>query len=147
MPKIPQVKDMNEFVLMFNNQVLGKGVSLTDNYDRGVQDIDELGNFYVQETIATKFSGTLTMTALELSVAAGGVLEQLAVVPDGFDDVDMRFADINIIEINKTTLEEVTTWIGCDMTGGSVTRAPHAIVGRNVTWRYKRRLTKGKVVV
>jgi hypothetical protein len=135
---------MNEFILMFGNRVLGKGVSLTDNYDRGVQDIEELGNYFVDETIATKFSGTLTLTALELII---GTLESLGLVPDGSKDDDMKFADITIVEVAKADpTKAVTKWIGCENTGGSITRAPHAVVGRNVTWRYKRRMTAGAVV-
>jgi len=144
MPKIPTVKSMNEFVLMFNNRVIGKGVSLTDNYDRGVQDIEELGNYFVDETIATKFSGTLTMTSLELTL---GTLEELGIAPDGFTDEDMKFADIVIVEVPKNNPDKAATkWIGCENTGGSVTRAPHAIVGRNITWRYKRKKTANAVV-
>jgi len=144
MPKTPQVKSMNEFILIFKNKVLGKGVSLTDNYDRGVQDIEELGNYFVDETIATKFSGTLTLTALELTI---GTLEALGLVPDGSKDDDMKFNDITIVEAPKADPEKfVTTWIGCENTGGSITRAPHAVVGRNVTWRYKRRFTANAVV-
>ena len=75
-------------ILMFNNRVIGKGVSLTDNYDRGVQDVEEIGNYFVEETVPTKFSGTLTMTSLELSA---GTLEELAIVPDGSKVEDMKY--------------------------------------------------------
>jgi hypothetical protein len=143
MPKEATVKSMNEFILMFNNRVIGKGVSLTDNYDRGVQDVEEIGNYFVEETVPTIFSGTLTRTSLELSA---GTLEELAIVPDGSKDEDMKFSDIVIVEASKKDSEAKTVWYGCDNTGGSITRAPHAIVGRNVTWRYKRRKTTGAVV-